>query len=87
VIDYWAVAGNWTHQWETLRNLARLLRRLGDNEPATLLDAAADQAPDAPAGNRFPGTEPPAALVTPIPSRGTVLEVARRAIERNLTRS
>jgi hypothetical protein len=31
----------------TLRNLATLLRELGDEEPAVLLDAAADQAPDA----------------------------------------
>ena len=48
-IDYWDRAGNWTQQWVTLRNLAQLLRRLGDDEPAALLDATADQAPDAPA--------------------------------------
>jgi predicted ATPase/DNA-binding SARP family transcriptional activator len=48
VIDYFARTGNWTHQWTTIRNLADLLRRLGDTEPAALLDTAADQAPDAP---------------------------------------
>ena len=85
VIDYFARTGNWTHQWVTLRNLAHLLRRLGDNEPAALLDAAADQAPDAPAVGGSRNAEPPPA--TPIPSRATILEVARRAIERNLTRS
>ncbi|HEX6870399.1 MAG TPA: BTAD domain-containing putative transcriptional regulator, partial [Micromonosporaceae bacterium] len=49
VIDYFARTGNWTHQWATLRNLADLLRRLGDDEPAALITSAADQAPDAPA--------------------------------------
>jgi hypothetical protein len=44
VIDYFARTGNWTHQWTTLRKLADVLRRLGDNEPATVLDAAAEQA-------------------------------------------
>ena len=34
VIDYFARTGNWTHLWTTLRNLAELLRRLGDDEPA-----------------------------------------------------
>ena len=87
VIDYFARTGNWTHQWTTLRNLAHLLRRLGDNEPAALLDAAANQAPDAPAVGGSRNADPPPALATPIPSRATVLEVARRAIERNLTRS
>ena len=53
VIDYFARTGNWTHLWVTLRNLADLLRRIGDDEPAALLEAAADQAPDAPA---VPGT-------------------------------
>ena len=52
VIDYFARTGNWTHLWATLRNLADLLRRLGDDEPAALLDAAADRAPDAPAVDR-----------------------------------
>lgn len=89
VIDYFARTGNWTHQWVTLRNLATLLRRLDDDEPAALLDAAADQAPDAPAADRFRGAEPvrDVASAAPIPSRDGVLEVARRAVERNLTRS
>ena len=30
VVDYFARTGNWTHLWTTLRNLADLLRRLGD---------------------------------------------------------
>ena len=51
LIDYWHRSGNWTQQWVTLRNLAQLLRRLGDNQPAALLDAAAEQAPDAPGTN------------------------------------
>jgi predicted ATPase/DNA-binding SARP family transcriptional activator len=89
VIDYFARTGNWTHLWVTLRNLADLLRRLGDNEPAALLDAAADRAPDAPADDRPRGAEPPlpADQGAPNPGRGAVLELARRAIERNLTRS
>ncbi|MGH3786419.1 MAG: ATP-binding protein, partial [Pseudonocardiaceae bacterium] len=89
VIDYFARTGNWTHQWTTLRNLADLLRRIGDDEPAALLDAAADHAPDAPAVNRSPAAEPPRQAVpaAPIPSRATVLEVARRAIDRNLNPS
>ncbi|MEU0368810.1 BTAD domain-containing putative transcriptional regulator [Streptomyces sp. NPDC006283] len=49
VIAYFARNGNWTHLWTTLRNLADLLRRLGDEAPAALIDAAADRAPDAPA--------------------------------------
>jgi predicted ATPase/DNA-binding SARP family transcriptional activator len=89
VIDYFARTGNWTHQWATLRNLADLLRRLGDHEPAALLDAAADQAPDAPAVDGSTRSEAPQRPVpaAPIPGRAAVLEVARRAIERNLTRS
>ena len=65
VIDYFARTGNWTHQWTTLRNLADLLRRLGDDEPAALLDAAADQAPDAPAVD---GARAPATAETEIPA-------------------
>lgn len=89
VIDYFARTGNWTHQWVTLRNLADLLRRLGDHEPAALLDAAADEAPDAPATDGSTESEAPPRPVpaAPIPGRVGVLEVARRAIERNLTRS
>jgi tetratricopeptide (TPR) repeat protein len=82
VVGYFARTGNWTHQWATLRNLADLLHRLGDHEPAALLHAAADQAPDAPAaaGGAGPG---PAADV-PVPGRAAVLDLARAAITRNL---
>ena len=68
VIDYFARTGNWTHQWTTLRNLADLLRRLGDDEPAALLDAAADRAPDAPARGR-PARRPAAPVRQPRCSR------------------
>ena len=81
-IDHWSRVGDRTHQWTTLRNLADLLRRLGDDEPADLLDAASDRAPDAPAR----GARPRPATVE-VPGRAAVLEVARRAIERNLTRA
>ena len=83
VVDYWAVAGNWTHQWTTLRNLADLLRRLGDPEPAALIDTAAELAPDAPAVAPSPDTATPRPP-GPAPSRMQVLDVARRAIERHL---
>jgi hypothetical protein len=84
VIDYFARTGNWTHQWVALRNLADLLRRLGDAGPAALLDAASDQAPDAPADrSREAGRTPPAL----IPGRAAVLDTARQAIAHHLTRS
>jgi tetratricopeptide (TPR) repeat protein len=86
VIDYFARTGNWTHQWATLRNLADLLRRLGDGEPAALLHAAADEAPDAPAIDRPRDGEPSPRPVPPT-SRAAVLDLAQRAIERNLARS
>ncbi|MFF4399756.1 BTAD domain-containing putative transcriptional regulator [Streptomyces sp. NPDC001480] len=81
VIGYFARTGNWTHLWTTLRNLAGLLRDLGDDEPASLIDAAADRAPDAPA---VPGS-PRTAAPRPVPGRTAVLEVAQQAIERSLT--
>ncbi|MEU5592929.1 BTAD domain-containing putative transcriptional regulator [Streptomyces sp. NPDC020298] len=82
VIGYFARTGNWTHLWTTLRNLADLLHRLGDDESAALIDAAADRAPDAPAvpGARHTTTH------RPVPGRSAVLELAQQAIERNLTR-
>jgi tetratricopeptide (TPR) repeat protein len=91
VIDYFARTGNWTHQWTTLRNLAHLLRQLGDHEPATLLDAAADQAPDAPAigptptptATKAPPSPPQAPPRPPAISRAHALAVAQEAIERN----
>ena len=82
VVDYFARTGNWTHLWVALRNLADLLRQIGDDEPAALLDAAADQAPDAPA---VPETDREAPTTPPI-SRSAVLDTARRAIEENLQR-
>ena len=83
VIDYFAGTGNWTHLWATLRNLAELLDRLGDDRSAAVLRAAADRAPDAPAVG--PGTiavSPPVDL--PVPGRDDVLDIARRAIELGL---
>jgi tetratricopeptide (TPR) repeat protein len=82
VIDYFVRNGNWTHLWATLRNLADLLRRLGDHEPAALIDAAADRAPDAPAIDRPPAPAP----ALPVPGRAEVVALSRRAIERHLTR-
>jgi tetratricopeptide (TPR) repeat protein len=84
VIDYFDRTGNWTHQWTTLRNLADLLRRLGDDDPAALLDAAADRAPDAPADTRSRDLRRPSG---PIPGRVEILKIAREAIRRNLTHS
>ena len=49
VVEYFARNGGWTHLWTTLRNLAALLRRFGENDAAALIEAAADHAPDAPA--------------------------------------
>jgi predicted ATPase/DNA-binding SARP family transcriptional activator len=80
VIEYFARTGNWTHLWATLRDLAGLLRTLGDDEPAALLVAAAAEAPDAPAAV----PPPPVVPGTPVLDRTDVLEVARQAIERNL---
>lgn len=54
-IDYFARTGHWTHLWATLRDLADLLRRLGDAEPAARLESAADRAPGAP---RSPARSP-----------------------------
>jgi tetratricopeptide (TPR) repeat protein len=96
VIGYWDRAGNWTQQWATLRNLAHLLHRLGDHEPAALLDMAAEHAPDSPAVGISPGPTDAAARSTPspavtlrppVPSRASTLEVARQAILRNLAGS
>jgi tetratricopeptide (TPR) repeat protein len=80
VVDYFERAGNWTHQWTTLRNLAELLRMLGDAEPAALIDAAADAAPDAPPADGRPSARPrPGA-----PGRAEALASARSAIARHL---
>jgi predicted ATPase/DNA-binding SARP family transcriptional activator len=93
LIDYWSRTGNWNHQWTTLRNLANLLRQLGDHEPATLLDDAADHAPDASTVDRTQAVAPhsgpssTASRTTPreVPNRARVLEIALQAIARNLT--
>jgi tetratricopeptide (TPR) repeat protein len=80
LLDYFVRAGNWTHQWTALRNLAALLRALDDPAPATLIDEAADAAPDAPPppDGRRPG---PAAHA---PGRAEALATARAAIARHL---
>jgi predicted ATPase/DNA-binding SARP family transcriptional activator len=41
VIDRWRRTGNWMQQWTTLRNLAELLVRLGEDRPAAILYGAA----------------------------------------------
>jgi tetratricopeptide (TPR) repeat protein len=94
VIDYWDHSGNWAQQRVTLRNLAQLLRRLGDDEPAALLDAAAEQSPNAPAigaasdataradvNTQTSGARPPTG------SPANVIDVARQAIRENLAES
>jgi predicted ATPase/DNA-binding SARP family transcriptional activator len=85
-IDYFTRTGNWTHLWATLRDLADLLRRLGDPGPAALLDAAAAAAPDAPAVAGAAGTRSPEpdSSVAVWPSRAEALLVARRALDENL---
>jgi tetratricopeptide (TPR) repeat protein len=40
VIEHWHLAGNWTHQWTTLRNVIDLFYRLGADEPAAVLYGA-----------------------------------------------
>jgi hypothetical protein len=81
LIDYWERSGNWTQQWVTLRNLAQLLRLLGDEKPARLLDAAAQESPDAPAARPTSSTE---SRPVPLHHRADALKAARRAIKRNL---
>lgn len=87
-IDYFVATGNWIHQWTTLRNLATLLHRLGDDEPANVLEAAADTAPDAPAVGTRDDAEPACQGQDASPGigRAAALEAARRTIERNLAR-
>jgi tetratricopeptide (TPR) repeat protein len=89
VIDYFARTGNWTHQWTTLRNLADLLRRLGDDRTAAVLETAAAQAPDAPAAPTVvPAAQRPQPPDVPyeVPvGRAEVLDLARLAIEQRLT--
>jgi tetratricopeptide (TPR) repeat protein len=79
IVEYFAKAGNWTQLWVTLRNLAALLRQMGNEEQAALLDAAADQAPDAP-----PAAEPSRLVPHPAIGRQEALEIARAALRRHL---
>ena len=93
LIDYWARTGGWIQQWTTLRNLARLLHTIGDQETAVYLEAAADHAPDAPpiTERRNDSTTtnlPPDRIATLVAnaataSRDDVIAIARRALERH----
>jgi hypothetical protein len=85
VIDYFTRTGNWIHLWVTLRNLADLLRRLDDEWSAAVLDAAADRAPDAPADTRAERRSTRSTDAPPL-DRNAVLDTARRAIDRALSR-
>ncbi|WP_433506368.1 BTAD domain-containing putative transcriptional regulator [Pseudonocardia halophobica] len=79
VVDGFARTGNWTHLWTTLRNLADLLRTLGDDRTAALIDAAADLAPDAPA---VAGARPFPSPDGPVPDRTEILRLAHEAVTR-----
>lgn len=93
LIGYWERTGGWVQQWTTLRNLAALLRSLGDADTATFLEAAADAAPDAPATTFAKGGDEHArsedGRATPVrveahrATRAKVLEVARAALDRH----
>ena len=92
LIEYWARTGGWIQQWTTLRNLAELLRTVGDEETAVYLEAAADHAPDAPPitdGRMIPSADlPPDRMATLIAdaataSRDDVVAVALRALEQH----
>lgn len=86
LVDYWERTGSWTQQWITLRNVADLLDRLGDGETAAFLRSAADRAPEAATVGPAAATAaaPGPAAPTTASDRGTVLEVARAAIDRQL---
>jgi predicted ATPase/DNA-binding SARP family transcriptional activator len=96
LIDYWARTGGWIQQWTTLRNLARLLRTVGDQETAVFLDAAANSAPDAPPITEHPDEPdttnlPPDQIATIIAtaataSRADVIAVAHRALNHHRRR-
>ena len=98
VIGYWERAGNWIQVWTTLRNLADVLRRLGDDEHALYLETAADHAPGSAtvgatasrsgAGQACRPRSSAAASTIADAAEATpqqVLIVAREAIETNLT--
>lgn len=48
IVDHWWRAGDWTHQWTTLRNLIDPLVRIGADEPAAVLVGATSAAASAP---------------------------------------
>jgi predicted ATPase/DNA-binding SARP family transcriptional activator len=48
LIDRWRRSNNWTQQWVTVRNLVESLVRLGEDEVATVLHAAATAGADPP---------------------------------------
>jgi tetratricopeptide (TPR) repeat protein len=78
LLRYWLGTGNWPQQWTTLRNLAVLLERRGDEDTAATIIASADAATDAAAV--LDGSWPaPADTVLP---RGEVVVRALAAIER-----
>ena len=98
LLEYWTRTGGWIQQWTTLRNLARLLRSLGDEETAVFLEAAADHAPDAPPSHRAQrgpahhqgiSADGMATLVAKAAtvSRDDVVEVAHRALDRHRRKS
>lgn len=43
VIRHWLEAADWVHQWVTMRNLALLLQRSGDDEGAAVILVAVDE--------------------------------------------
>ncbi len=47
-VDHWSRAGDWTHQWTTLRNLVEVLTRVGADEAAAVVLAATATASSAP---------------------------------------
>ena len=69
VVGYFARTGNWTHLWTTLRNLAALLRRIGDDEPAAVLDVAPPTTPR---------TRPPCRPERPLVGRARSRRARRR---------
>ncbi len=97
LVDYWDRTNGWIQQWTTLRNLAHLLRTLGDGASALFLEIAADKAPDGPGVGETPEAETsPEALLSDEhisrirteaegATRARVLEVARDAIDRHLS--
>jgi tetratricopeptide (TPR) repeat protein len=91
LVDYWARTGGWIQQWTTLRNLAQLLRTIGDQETAVYLETAADHAPDAPAETTRRDApigltaERLASIIAEAANarRLDVIDVARRALDRH----